>query len=1046
MSNNRARTVNDFKSTRALRKALKSVDEEQPLSDDEQQQQQREDEEKLNENWDWVLTNYDVGATVPQSISQELHRLQVLKSYLILDDDREESFDRLTNMASRIFDVPIAVVSLVDLGRQWFMSNHGLGDVRETPRNVAFCAHAIQMSKDEVLIVENALEDPRFCDSPLVQGAPFIRFYAGAPLLSPEGYKLGTFCIIDSKPRPQGMTADEQENLKDFAAMAMKCMVDRRKITAQDDTAHIVACTAHDLLTPLMGVQLSLSLLEEDPTLADAHRESLSNAIRSSDWLHRICETTMETLRDNPSAQGKTTCPWLNLSQCADTSTLPPCTCGHHHSSADHNGSNSATYDNPFIDMQHFVNSLNQTMESIPKRVPLIVTVDQSVPARIVSDELKLFRSSLNLLSNALASTTTGSVHFHIRRSAPTASDQSFLVFECTDTGRDLQISEEDDKCLFKPCKKSLGVVKDLGLYSVAYQVDSLGGSYGYRPRAQEGQRGSVFWFKIPIVLPEDVSVAGGRSFGNLLVDDETLDSAVHRFPPAMVRSSSFRSTTSLHSRRNSSANLLVSAEERSAGLLAVAAAAATCKATSSSNSCCGLEEIAKYDSIDDYKQHQRKLRSDSESHDERATTTTIGSSARENGADNKVLGGNLFGGEVKKIENGDNSAAKNNETPSSLFSLAPKSGAPPALFSLVSQRTVQLPNTPSSLFSLGTKTSTSQGLPRTIVISNTDHGKDAAEQKPWNSSGENGGRQKKALVIEDTVVVRKTLTRALQKRGYEVTQANDGVEGLDALKSTVFDITLCDFLMPNMDGLDCVTAYREWEKSNLPLRQYIVGISAHCSQKDVDKGLEVGMNGFRSKPITMKILQELDESSDMVLVRQQLDRMHVDSDQQSPIVKDSFSSPSENQYGTGSNVTVQKKSCLMATARPDAEVGLAKKMVDEGWDVTIVKTGVKALDSLKLRNWGAVVLDDELPGLSGNECVAEFRAWECQNRVNRQDNLFIVCTHVMLSNPDTCMLPPAGFDGAVDRKVSWSHLQSLIARHKTSDSVFRSGLSIVTR
>lgn len=1027
MSSSRSRSVNDYKSTRALRKALRKVDEEQPLSDDEHpQQESKEEDEVLNENWDWVLTNYDVGRTTPQSISQELHRLQVLKSYLILDQEREEAFERLTTMASRIFRVPIAVVSLVDLGRQWFMSNHGLGDVRETPRNIAFCAHAIQMSKDEVLIVKNALEDPRFCDGPLVQGPPFIRFYAGAPLLSPEGYKLGTFCIIDREPRPEGLSSDDQENLKDFASMAMKAMVDRRNLSAKDDTSHIVACTAHDLLTPLMGVQLSLSLLEEDPTLGESHRESLSNAIRSSDWLHRICETTMETLRGSPSSNGQ--CPWLNLEKNADTSKLPPCTCGQHNScnSCGSVGSGGAYNKNPVIDMKDFVHSLNLTMESIPKRVPLIVTIDQSVPARIISDELKLFRSSLNLLSNALAHTSVGSVQFNIRRSSTSqrgGNEQSYLLFECTDTGRDLQITEEDQACLFKPCKQSLGVVKDLGLYSVAYQVDSLGGSYGYQPYYEgDVKGGSIFWFQIPIVLPEDISVAA-RSIGGLAPDETMLDSSVRRFPPA--RKGSFtRSTPARQGSRRSSVNRnnaisQLSDEERAAGLLAVAAAAATsCSMKpSTSGSCCGLEELAKFDSIDDYKDHQRKLRLESPA----ARASRSVSSTSEDGAFKNSSGVNLFGQELKNTET--NNAGSN--------------GAPASLFSLPAKPNPN-PTTNAPLFSLQPNPATSQPLPRTIVIS-----KDAEETK--ESKGETGQRQKKALVIEDTVVVRKTLTRALQKRGYEVTQANDGVEGLDALKSTVFDITLCDFLMPNMDGLDCVTAYREWEQANLPLRQYIVGISAHCSQKDVDKGMEVGMNGFRSKPITMKILQELDESSDMELVRQQLDKMYLDSDQERTKSNDPSLS-GVNPTGSPTAVSEKKKSCLMATARPDAEAGLAKKMIDEGWDVTIVENGVKALQSLKLRNWGAVVLDDELPVVSGNQCVEEFRIWESQNRVNRQDNMFIVCTHVILSNPDTCMLPPAGFDGAVDRKVSWSHLQSLIARHQANPSVLRNGLSIVTR
>ncbi len=101
-------------------------------------------------------------------------------------------------------------MSLVDLGRQWFKSNHGLGEVRETPRSQAFCAYTIHSPAD-VFIVEDATEDERFCNNPLVTGWPHIRMYAGAPLLTPEGYKLGSFCIIDTKPKVGGFTIFEKQ-------------------------------------------------------------------------------------------------------------------------------------------------------------------------------------------------------------------------------------------------------------------------------------------------------------------------------------------------------------------------------------------------------------------------------------------------------------------------------------------------------------------------------------------------------------------------------------------------------------------------------------------------------------------------------------------------------------------------------------------------------------------------------------------------------------------------------------------------------------------
>lgn len=147
--------------------------------------------------------------------ADEPQRLQRLQRSGLLDGPSEERFDRLTRLARRLFDVPIALVSLVDANRQWFKSCQGL-EVRETPRDLAFCAHAIL--QEEVFIIPDALEDPRFADNPLVTGEPCIRFYAGRPLKDAAGFTLGTLCLIDLRPRH--LDADDLETLEDLARMA----------------------------------------------------------------------------------------------------------------------------------------------------------------------------------------------------------------------------------------------------------------------------------------------------------------------------------------------------------------------------------------------------------------------------------------------------------------------------------------------------------------------------------------------------------------------------------------------------------------------------------------------------------------------------------------------------------------------------------------------------------------------------------------------------------------------------------------------------------
>jgi GAF domain-containing protein len=128
----------------------------------------------------------------------EPERLSSLYSLNILDSDIEEEFDRFTRLAMNIFDVPIALISLVDEDRQWFKSCQGLS-AQETDRDISFCGHAI-LQRD-TFIVEDTLEDERFCDNPLVTSEPKIRFYAGQPIIYNSHYHLGTLCLIDHKPR-----------------------------------------------------------------------------------------------------------------------------------------------------------------------------------------------------------------------------------------------------------------------------------------------------------------------------------------------------------------------------------------------------------------------------------------------------------------------------------------------------------------------------------------------------------------------------------------------------------------------------------------------------------------------------------------------------------------------------------------------------------------------------------------------------------------------------------------------------------------------------
>ena len=169
--------------------------------------------------------------TMPAPIPEnEKKRLKVLWQYEVLDTVPEEVFDDLTELAARICEAPIALISLVDEKRQWFKAKVGVS-LSETSRDISFCAYAITQS--DLFIVPDATQDKRFANNPMVTSEPKIRFYAGAPLITPDGHALGTLCVINKVPRE--LRPDQKQALRILARHVVSQLELRRRLRELGD-------------------------------------------------------------------------------------------------------------------------------------------------------------------------------------------------------------------------------------------------------------------------------------------------------------------------------------------------------------------------------------------------------------------------------------------------------------------------------------------------------------------------------------------------------------------------------------------------------------------------------------------------------------------------------------------------------------------------------------------------------------------------------------------------------------------------------------------
>lgn len=262
----------------------------------------------------------------------EKERIKSLHSLGILDTPPDEKFDRITRIAQIILDVPIALVSLVDVNRQWFKSCAGLS-AKETPRSVSFCSHAI-LEKD-IFVIEDATKDERFSDNPLVTGEPHIRFYAGKPIRGPDNLMLGTLCVIDKQPRKlskadrsvlsdlakwveselktisltdqlkqnnqklmlaEQILQDENIDLENQIKITSEKLLKAEKLSAVGTMASRLA---HDLKNPLSVVTATFSILQHQLTdhMDESMKKKSSLLMGATADISRIIEDTLNFVR-----------------------------------------------------------------------------------------------------------------------------------------------------------------------------------------------------------------------------------------------------------------------------------------------------------------------------------------------------------------------------------------------------------------------------------------------------------------------------------------------------------------------------------------------------------------------------------------------------------------------------------------------------------------------------------------------------------------------------------------------------------------------------
>lgn len=445
------------------------------------------------------------------SDAQESARLSALRRYEILDTPPDGAFDRITAIAARLLHVPVAMVSLVDEDRIWFKSRHGL-EVEQINRDEGLCASCIL--GEEVLAITNALEDPRCLANPLVAGSFGLRFYAGAPLRTHDGYGLGTLCVIDFQPRP--ISECEQAQLRDLAAIVideMELRLAARRVAAYEEHAR------------------QAQKMEAISRLSGGIAHHFNNILTSTTgYLHLAMEQLapsslpyqyLEHVELNNERAAQLTRDFLIFSRKEALQAGP-------------------------VEANALITSVLQMLRPLlPDRIEVVLELAADMPA-IKADGSQLEQALVNLIINARDAMPDGgkltlrTSVVHISRERPHGPKPlppgSYAMLTVMDTGHG--IGEEVRSRIFEPffTTKEIGKGTGLGL-SVAHAIVTQAG--GTIDLDSEPGRGSAFSLVLPVATPAapaDAAAEDRKSI--LLVEDE---SSVRKLLATVLDAAGFR-------------------------------------------------------------------------------------------------------------------------------------------------------------------------------------------------------------------------------------------------------------------------------------------------------------------------------------------------------------------------------------------------------------------------------------------------------------------------------------------------------------------------